>query len=142
MLSIKIKKLIKEAEFPKRSKSSDVGYDLLATSFNSHQQYDEYGTGLAISIPIGYMGLLFPRSSITKKDQILGNSVGVLDPGYHGEISFRFKSTNPSAFGTKYNVGDRIGQLIVLPTLEIEWQEVDNLGESERGESGWGSSGQ
>ena len=150
-MQINIKKLHQNAVIPTYAKPGDAGMDLTATS----KSYDEhgnvvYGTGLAFEIPQGYVGLLFPRSSNTKKDLLLGNSVGVLDSGYRGEVVFKFK---PSAtldikkdvgIGTFYNyeIGDRIGQIIVMPHPQVTFVEVDTLQESERSEGGFGSSGQ
>jgi dUTP pyrophosphatase len=98
----------------------------------------EYGTGLAVEIPEGHVGLLFPRSSISNSGLILTNSVGVIDSGYRGEIKFRFKHIPDTAY---YKPGDRIGQLIVMPYPEIDFQEVEELSSTERGEGGFGSSG-
>lgn len=130
-----------------------------------------YGTGLAFAIPKGYLGLLFPRSSNAKKDLILSNSVGVLDSNYRGEVSFKFKPSvvifNNDGFapdgklGTddntftdivaptyknlldfqEYEVGDRIGQLVILPYPEIDFLEVSDLDETNRGAGGYGSTG-
>ena len=94
MLNVKIQKLHPDSKIPQYAKHGDAGMDLTATS----KWYDEsgnvcYGTSLAFEIPTGYVGLLFPRSSNTKKDLILGNSVGVIDSGYRGEVVFKYKMT-------------------------------------------------
>lgn len=154
-MQVKIKKLSENAVVPTYAKSGDAGMDLTATS----KSYDEhgnvvYGTGLAFEIPFGYVGLLFPRSSNTKKDLILGNSVGVLDSGYRGEVVFKFKPTiyytmedSPEFVDiplhdiNNYEVGDRIGQIIIMPYPKIEFVEIDELSDSERGQNGFGSSG-
>ena len=111
-----------------------------------------YGSGVAMEIPQGYVGLVFPRSSNAKKDLILSNSVGVIDSGYRGEISFKFKQT-PQEFAdasgtfvtyqyTKdYGLGERIGQIIIMPYPEIEFVEVEELHETERKDGGFGSTG-
>src|SRR5690606_10497369 len=93
-MKVKIKRLHPQAVIPSYAKPGDAGMDLTATS----KSYDEngnvvYGTGLAFEIPEGYVGLLFPRSSNSKTDLILSNSVGVLDSGYRGEVMFKFKSS-------------------------------------------------
>jgi dUTP pyrophosphatase len=141
-MKVKFKKLNTNAIVPKYSKSGDAGLDLTATSKDSlnNPQYGfvEYGTGLAVEIPEGYVGLLFPRSSISNTGLIMANSVGVIDSGYRGEIKFRFKYIPGTA---DYNIGDRVGQLIILPYPSIETEEVDELNSSERGEGGFGSSG-
>lgn len=148
MLNVNIKKLAPEAVVPSYAKPGDAGMDLTATS----KSYDEhgnvcYGTQLVFEIPEGYVGLLFPRSSNTKKDLLLGNSVGVLDSGYRGEVVFKFK---PSAtldikkevgIGTFYNyeIGDRIGQIIILPYPQVQFNVVDELSSTDRGTGGFGS---
>lgn len=249
-LKVKIKKLHKDAVIPSYAKEGDAGMDLTAVS----KTYDKYGntvydTGLAFEIPKGYVGLLFPRSSNSKTDLRLTNSVGVLDSGYRGSVSFKFKNTidifkknyiwikgdtsdqnkpgynneefkmvlnkslppktvithndfdglqlevqrseythnsengyityvkiihsNSDLFFDKsllknnvryyitylkkyydktryltlenqnrgYKVGDRIGQIIVLPYPQIEFEEVEELTETDRGEGGFGSTG-
>ena len=154
MLSVKIKKLHENAVIPSYAQDADAGMDLVATS----KSYDDhgnvvYGTGLAFEIPKGYAGFLFPRSSNAKKDLILGNSVGVIDSGYRGEVVFKFKALDTKYledgrltytkkdFMTSYNVGDRIGQIIIMPYPQIEFNEVDELSDSERGQGGFGSTG-
>lgn len=139
-MKVKIKKIVENAVVPSYAKHGDAGMDLTATS----KTYDElgnvvYGTGIAVEIPEGYVGLVFPRSSICKTDLILTNSVGVIDSGYRGEIMAKFAYV--SMHNKKYEIGDRIAQLIIMPYPTIEFEEVDKLSETERGEGGYGSSG-
>jgi dUTP pyrophosphatase len=139
-MNIKVKKLHKDTIIPSYAKEGDAGMDLTAVSVEFTQDYVSYKTGLAIEIPYGYVGLLFPRSSNSKKDMILSNSVGVVDSGYRGEIELRFKiikSTKDS--NSLYNIGDRVGQLIILPIPHINLIESDSLSTSVRGEDGFGS---
>lgn len=139
-MKIKIKKLNKKAVIPHYAKEGDAGMDLTATSVSIDEYGNySYGTGLAFEIPKGYVGLLFPRSSNCKKDLLLSNSVGVLDSGYRGEVMFKFK--NCGLQESVYEVGERVGQIIILPYPEIEFISVDELSESERGDGGFGSSG-
>lgn len=143
MLNVKIKKLHKDAVMPTYARHGDAGMDLTAVSkyYDGHDNV-VFETGLAFEIPTGYVGLLFPRSSNTKKDLILGNSVGVLDSGYRGQVLFKFKKT--CAFidkeGCDYNIGDRIGQIIIMPYPQVNFIEVDELSSSDRGVGGFGSS--
>lgn len=141
-MKVRFKKLDPNAIVPAYSKPGDAGLDLTATSKNlvdaGKYGYVEYGTGLAVEIPEGYVGLIFPRSSISNTGLILSNSVGVVDSGYRGEIKFRFKWIKDT---TDYNVGDRVGQLIILPYSSIETEEAEELSSTERGEGGFGSSG-
>ncbi len=124
---------------PSYAKEGDACFDLTATSINLMDKFIEYGTGLAMEIPEGYVGLIFPRSSVTNKDLILKNSVGVVDSGYRGEIKFRFLRTKDII--EAYSVGDRIGQMMILPHPTVELEEVDELTISDRGEGGYGSTG-
>ena len=139
-MEVKIKKLVEEAVVPKYAHSTDAGLDLTATSFEIRNNVYIYGTGLAIEIPKGYVGLIFPRSSNFKQDLYLTNCVGVIDSGYRGEIKFMFKM-GPINTGNIWQVGDRIGQLIIMPYPSIELKEVDELSYSDRGEGGFGSTG-
>ena len=140
-MKVKIKKLLPNIQTPKYAKNGDAGLDLIATSQSITDLYIEYGTSICIEIPEGYVGLLFPRSSISKYHLCLANSVGVIDSGYRGEIKARFKRTQNNAHESLYNVGDKIVQLLIIPYSNIELEEVDNLTETERGAGGFGSSG-
>jgi len=136
-MKVRIKKLSPDAVVPKYANNSDAGLDLVVISKEVTDKYIEYGTGLAIEIPDGYVGLLFPRSSVSKKDLQQCNSVGVIDSGYRGEIKIRF-----NYFGDEhYEVGEKAGQLIIIPYPKIELEEVESLEESDRGEGSFGSTG-
>lgn len=165
-LKVKIKKLVENAVIPTYAKDGDAGMDLVATSM-SEDGYGNivYGTGLAFEIPKGYVGLVFPRSSNAKNNMYLTNSVGVVDSGYRGEISFKYKVVHNTGSFLKwwwenkilkkkepkisiytlgynvYKVGDRVGQLIIMPYPSIKFEEVDKLSETERGVNGYGSTG-
>ena len=141
-LKVKIKKLNENAVIPTYSKDGDAGMDLVSTS----KSFDEdsnvvFGTGLAFEIPKGFVGLLFPRSSNAKKDLLLSNSVGVLDSGYRGEVMFKFKFSNCDYSENTYEIGDKVGQIIILPYPQIEFEEAEELSETERGNGGYGSTG-
>lgn len=189
-MKVKIKRLHPDAVIPTKAHTTDAGLDLVATSrVFAADGTATYGTGLAFEIPEGHVGLLFPRSSVYKQDQHLTDSVGVIDAGYRGEVTFKFKPTlvyiddpeiipNPATRpdqhdGTDqvdvatqkvtfhgrdkrypdvgedylpfpfraYEVGERIGQLIIIPYPEVEFEEADELQPSERGEGGYGSTG-
>jgi dUTP pyrophosphatase len=138
---VKIKRLTPNAVIPTYSKEGDAGMDLVATKILSDTTFDiTYGIDLAMEIPNGFVGLVFPRSSIRKYDLILSNSVGVIDSGYRGEIQATFKKTN-GLDSISYNVGDRIAQIMIIPHPPIEFKEVDELTNTERGEGGFGSTG-
>lgn len=139
-MKVKIERLNADAVIPKYAKVGDAGMDLVATSRKEQFNNILYGTGIAIEIPEGHVGLIFPRSSIYKTDLRLANSVGVIDSGYRGEImcNFIIKSNTATNY---YDVGDRIAQLIIIPYPQIEFEEVDFLSTSERGTGGFGSTG-
>ena len=137
---LKVKKLTEDAVVPSYNTAHDAGMDLTAVSVEHTDDYVEYGTGLALEIPEGHVGLIFPRSSVSKYDLSLCNSVGVIDSGYRGEVKFRFNRTNGSE-SKIYNTGERVGQLMVLPYPKVTVQTAEELGDSERGEGGFGSSG-
>lgn len=144
IMQVNIKKLNPDAVVPSYAKAGDAGMDLTAISKGIEPDGNVvYGTGLAIEIPEGHVGLLFPRSSLTKYNLSLGNHVGVIDSGYRGEILFKFKQLKPdSAIKYKdYQIGDRIGQILILPYPEVKFVEVEELSSTERGSGGYGSSG-
>lgn len=138
-MKVNIKKLVENAVIPTYAKPGDAGMDLYSTSIEvSEDGVVTYGTGLSMEIPEGYVGLLFPRSSNYKQNLVLCNSVGVIDSGYRGEIMFKYFQIG----GNMYKVGDRVGQIIILPYPQIEFTEVENLSQTERGEGGFGHTGE
>jgi dUTP pyrophosphatase len=140
-MQVKFKKLRQDAVIPRYAKPGDAGLDLTATHQISNTTFQAtYGTGLALEIPDGYVGLIFPRSSVRNTELTLSNSVGVIDSGYRGEIQFTFNKLN-GLDSIKYKAGDRIGQLVILPYPAIEPVEADELSTTERGEGAFGSSG-
>jgi dUTP pyrophosphatase len=174
-MKVKIKRLHENAVIPKYAIEGDAGMDLTATEVFYEEDTDTitYKTGIALEIPEGHVGLIFPRSSISKKDILLSNSVGVIDSLYRGEIMFKFKVLaeyweieNEKSFKQDlelgqfnfynsaeneefnfcnsiktYAVGDRIGQIIIIPYPKIEFEEVEDLSTTERGTGGYGSTG-
>ena len=139
---VKIKKLHKNAVIPAYAKPGDAGLDLTATSVVTDEYGNVvYGTGLAIEIPFGYAGLLFPRSSNSKTDLYLTNHVGVVDSGYRGEIMFKYRPYNGLVDAKVYSVGERVGQIVILPYPSVSFEEVEQLSDTERGEGGYGSTG-
>lgn len=141
-LKVNFKKLVPHAFVPKYAKNGDAGLDLTAIDFykNHDHKYVEYGTGLAIEIPDGYVGLIFPRSSISKTPHTLANSVGVIDSGYRGEIKLRMRYDDDRE-DMEYGFGDKIGQLIVIPYPQVQLNEIVELSTTERGVGGFGSTG-
>ena len=137
-MKVKIKKLGPGAVIPRYAKQGDAGLDLVATSRRMDRKgFVEYGTQLALEIPTGYVGLVFPRSSISKLKMTLVNSVGVIDSSYRGEILLRFKPTQVG-HGI-YEIGDKVAQLVIIPYPQVEFEEVEELDETDRGSGGFGS---
>jgi len=156
-MEIKFKKLIPEAQTPFRKYEIDAGFDLYCTSIEETKDYIQYNTGVAVEIPEGYVGLIFPRSSVTTYDLMLKNSVGVIDASYRGEIMCRFYETEMSFsyiehknvrtkiyqehLSNKYVVGDRVAQIVFIEIPKITLIEVPELSETQRNEGGFGSTG-
>lgn len=143
-LHVDIKKLHPDAVIPSYSKDGDAGLDFTAIADGKIESDKNgiivtYRTGIALAIPKGYVGLVFPRSSIYKKGLSLTNSVGVVDSGYRGEILFKFRVN--SHYGSMYKKGERIGQLIILPYPKVEFNECDELDTTDRGDGGFGHTG-
>jgi len=140
-MKVKIKKLHLNAVLPKYAKSGDAGMDLTCVEASYQGDLVTYHTGLAVEIPQGYVGLLFPRSSVYKTGQRLTNSVGVIDCGYRGEIMLKYTRHVSNAIFAEYDIGDRVGQLIITAYPQIQFEEVQELSSSIRGEDGFGSTG-
>ena len=144
-LKIKIKKLNDFAVIPTYATDGSAGMDMTAIS----KTYDDfgnicYGTGIAMEIPEGWVGIVAPRSSNSKKNLVMGGSIGIIDSDYRGEILFKFKKLPKllqSEEAEDYNVGDRIGQITFLAYPKIEFEQVEKLSETARGKGGHGSTG-
>ena len=130
MMKVKFKKLSDKAVTPTYAYNGDAGLDLTAVSVNSEinecgQFVIVYHTGLALEIPKGYVGLLFPRSSIANKSLVLTNCVGVIDSNYRGEVLLKFKNTTGDSVPAVYPIGAKIAQLIIMPYPTINLIESD-----------------
>lgn len=143
-MKVRIKKLNDNAVMPSKAHAADAGFDLYCTSkeIDWTKRQIVCHTGLAFEIPEGYVGLIFPRSSVSNKPLMMANSVGVVDSCYRGEVTTKFNitDTRQSAFA-HYQEGDRIAQMIIIPYPEIEFEETDSLSDSDRGTGGYGSTG-
>lgn len=144
-MEVKFKKLSDKAVTPTYAYDGDAGLDLTAT--NIHSEVNEcgqfvlvYHTDLSIEIPKGYVGLLFPRSSIAKKSLTLTNCVGVIDSNYRGEVLLKFKNTTGDSVPAVYPIGAKIAQLVIMPYPTINLVESNELSDTERGTGGYGSS--
>ena len=142
-MTIKYKRLKENAAAPVKAHATDAGLDLTAVDITTEiNECGElilvYHTGLAVEIPEGYFGMLVPRSSISKKSIGLTNCVGIIDSGYRGEVMAKFKTTT-NVVPAVYKVGERICQLLILPVLDVQFEEAEQLTETDRGEGGFGS---
>lgn len=168
-MKIYVKK-IEGVTLPQRGTDLSAGYDIVATSepkivgvsgkteeeivFWRNIDYIEYETNLFIApMAVTFHTLIHPRSSISKYNLVLANSIGLVDNDYRGMVICRFKyQWQPTDFfqyrnalvGTPnmdkiYKKGDKIAQLVVEPTIQVEWEFVDDLTQTQRGEGGFGS---
>lgn len=169
-MKVKIKRLHPLAEIPAYATDYSAGMDLTAVSVEFDKWGNKvYHTGLAFEIPEGYAGFIFPRSSNAKKNLWLTNSVGIIDADYRGEVTLKFKSgvrvmNDPVQIGrllanepwgekgdaigvtnvwddSDYQIGDKCGQIVIMPFPKIEFEEVNELSETKRGAGGYGSTG-
>ena len=162
-MQVKFKKLHKKAIIPTKAHATSAGFDMVAVTKTVTDKFVEYDTQIATAIPEGHVGLIFANSRVSKYDLDLANAVGVIDSDYRGTIRFRYKHTThpqtailahktkwfdfvkniepvPVPFHPKeFSVGDVVGQLIIIPIPDIEFIEVEELDETDRGEGGFGS---
>ena len=160
-MKVRIKKINEKAVVPYKTHAEDFCYDVVATSEEEvAPNVWKYGIGLAFEIDkkrwlkvieypmqerfkllveAAYSIDLRPRSSIYKTGMVLSNAVGTVDDLYRGEVSAVFYHVFPNM--PRYKVGDRIGQIKLGCALPMEFEEVDELGDTERGDGGYGSTG-
>lgn len=141
-MKVKIKKLDERAIIPTKGSLHSAGYDIYALQDEVIVPHDrtKVHTGLALEIPEGYFGGIFARSGLANKKGLRpANCVGVIDADYRGEIIVALHNDTPNY--QMINKGDRIAQLVILPCLDIEFEETDNLDSTERGAGGFGSTG-
>ena len=144
-MDVRIKKLNDLAKIPTRGSKFSAGYDLYAATdediqIPSHSTV-KIGTGLAMDLPYGYFGAIFARSGIaTKRGLRPANCVGVCDFDYKGEYIVAVH--NDSNETMTVLAGERIAQLILLPYQDIDFKEVDELAKTDRGDSGFGHTGE
>lgn len=141
-LQVKIKKTHESAVIPTYGTSGSACFDLTAISMKHIEEsgygYIEYDLGLAFQIPEGHVGLIYPRSSISKTGMILSNAVGIIDSDYRGTVTARFKWVKDSIM---YQPGERCCQMMIVPVQQIEFRLVDALDDTERGSGAYGSTG-
>lgn len=156
-MEIKFKKFHPDAKAPVFGGPLEAGADLTAVSveYDKENHVYTYRTGIGVAIPAGYVGLIFPRSSVFKKELRLSNCVGVIDSSYRGEIQFKFDVRGwgyliSQVWHNLYNLmwtmptkkmylpPNRIGQLVIVKYEQIDYKEAQELPETYRGEKGFG----
>lgn len=143
-LQVQIYKFREQAAIPFRQTPGSVGYDLVAcldqSIFIQPKEVVLVPTGIGIDLPMGYEAQIRPRSGLSSKNKLLIiNSPGTIDSDYRGEIFIPIMNLGNTDF--EVSSGLRIAQMIIAKYEIVEWVEVDHLGESSRGEKGFGSSG-
>lgn len=143
-MKIEIKKLRDNATIPQRGSAQAAGYDLYAAidetvTIKPHTT-EKIGTGLAIAVPDGYFGAIFARSGLATKQGLRpANCVGVADSDYRGEYIVALH--NDTDVPQTVSCGDRVAQLVIMPYLAVEFEETEELSQTDRGEGGFGSTG-
>lgn len=142
-MEIKFKKLTEKAVAPSKSYATDAGFDLTCAAITTvrnacNQVMLVYHSGIAVEIPEGYVGLLFPRSSVYQTSLIPSNCVGVIDADYRGEVMMVMRNTT-DVIPALYKEGERFAQLVIMKLPEAEFIEAEELSETERSVKGFGS---
>jgi dUTP pyrophosphatase len=143
-VQVRITRLDPDASLPVQGHVDDAGYDVCAredTRIEARGGRALVPTGLAVAIPPGYAGLVFPRSGLAMKHGVsVLNGPGLIDPQYRGELKVLLVNTDPDQ---SYDIkrGDRIAQLVIQKVEYVEWIEVDELDETARDTFGFGSTG-
>jgi dUTP pyrophosphatase len=146
-MKVKIKKLHPDAIIPKYATSGSSGFDLVAIQdeYIGADQTRLVKTGLSMSIEPGYELQIRPRSGVSLKTLLrVANAPGTVDSDYRGEICVIITNTESISYNNiaqKISKGDRIAQGVICPVVKVDFEEVENLEESERNENGFGSTG-
>ena len=141
-VKVRVKRLSPDAKIPRAAREGDVAFDLYSIIDYELRPGERYAvpTGIAMDIPHGYEGQVRPRSGLALKEGIsVLNTPGTIDSGYRGEVKTIIINHNDETF--MITKGMRISQLAIRPVPEVEFIEVDELSDTERGESGFGSTG-
>ena len=131
------------AKVPTYAHDTDAAADLYAQydqNIPAHTYGNMVKTGVKIQLPEGWLAMILPRSSMgTKTPLRLSNSVGLIDSGYRGELGIIYDNTSDNDYEIK--AGDRVAQLLIMPSYRFQAKVVDSLEDSDRGETGFGDSG-
>ena len=126
-----------DVQTPRRAFPTDAGLDLYAyRAIKVNDGLYEYDTGLKFAIPVGYVGLVMPRSSVSNTGASLANSVGALDSDYRGTVLVRYYADR-----APYVVGERVAQLVIVPIPSYRLELVEEMEPTPRGSGGFGSTG-
>jgi dUTP pyrophosphatase len=144
MLKVKFKKLNSNVKLPVKGSSHAACYDVFAHSIT----FDNSGNavisfGFKTEIPDGYKGIIVPRSGFTKHSWLMANSPAQIDSDYRGEWMMKIKPFDKpiSESFLPFGVGDRCAQIYFEKVLDVQFEEVDELSDTDRGDGGFGSSG-
>ena len=140
---LRFRRLSEAARPPAQAHQGDAGYDLHAAeqAILAPGERASVGTGIAVAIPDGHAGLVLPRSGLAVRSGItVVNSPGLIDSGYRGELRVLLLNTDPRE-SFEVAPGDRIAQLVLVRVESPALEEADALGQTVRGEGGFGSSG-
>ena len=142
-MKVNVKRLYDSAILPTYATDGSACFDIY-TMLNGDTDYNEphtYSTGLAFEIPEDHVMLVFSRSGHGFKNDVrLSNCVGVIDSDYRGELKVKL-TCDKIGWGLEVNAGERIAQGMIIPIQKVQFEEVSELSETERGEGGFGSSG-
>ena len=143
-VKLKVKRLTGTAKIPTYAHECDACFDIYSDGTHQlAQHWSTHRTGLKFEIPKGYAMMIYSRSGMGFKDNTrLANCVGVIDSGYVGEVMVKLTRDDGCIHALEYKRGDRIAQAMLIPVPVVEFEEVDYVGETERGDGGFGSSGQ
>ena len=152
MLEIPFKRLVPNAKPPVKAKPGDAAYDLAVTKFTQDGNVVICDIGIAMAIPEGYEGQVRSRSGLGMKGVFITNGVGTIDSGYRGEIKVLLSTVHGTPFLSNFNknlkigkaeltIGDRVAQLAIREVPATNMVEVGELDETQRGDTGFGSSG-
>ncbi|MEZ5169449.1 MAG: dUTP diphosphatase [Acidimicrobiia bacterium] len=143
-MEIEVTRTRPEAQLPVAGHLDDAGYDLVACEAALLEPGGGRAlipTGIAVAIPPGHAGFVQPRSGLAARHGITClNTPGLIDPGYRDEIRVILVNTDAST-SYEVSVGDRIAQLVIQRVESITWHEVEQLGDTTRGQGGFGSTG-
>ena len=143
-MNIKYKVLNELAKEPTRGSEYAAGYDLYAATDREISLFPHttqlIGTGLAFELPDGYFGAVYARSGLASKKGLRpANCVGVVDSDYRGEVMVALH--NDSDHIMTIDAGERIAQLVLMPYVNMTFEQVEELNTTNRGEGGFGSTG-